>query len=159
MFKVKQCNAGSNHNPKKCLNYHDFKRDRRRPLGGYSSESCINMTKNGECPFGDECKRSHNRVEEFYHPEKYKVKFCSTYPDNIASCDYGEFCSFAHNKDEIMIDLLDEMKTDDDFYMFHFKTVWCPYTEKKHARDECVYAHNWQDFRRKPQQFPYSSEQ
>lgn len=37
-FKVKQCTAGANHNPKKCLNYHDFKRDRRRPMGTYSSE-------------------------------------------------------------------------------------------------------------------------
>lgn len=50
------------------------------------------------------------------------------------------------------------MEQDEDFYLFHFKTVWCPYT-KKHARDECVYAHNWQDFRRKPQLFPYSQEQ
>lgn len=58
-----------------------------------------------------------------------------------------------------MIDLIDDMDRDDDFYIFHFKTVWCPYTEKKHARDECVYAHNWQDFRRKPQKFPYSHEQ
>lgn len=159
LFKVKQCTAGSNHNPKKCLNYHDFKRDRRRPLGTYSSESCISMNKTGQCQFGDECKRAHNRVEEFYHPEKYKVKFWSTYPDNVASWEYGEFWSFAHSKDEIMIDLLDDMKYDDDFYMFHFKTVWCPYAEKKHARDEWVYAHNWQDFRRKPQKFPYSQEQ
>lgn len=48
MFKIKQCSAGSNHNPKKCLNYHDFKRDRRRPMGTYSSEQCITMSKTGE---------------------------------------------------------------------------------------------------------------
>lgn len=54
LFKVKQCNAGSNHNPKKCLNYHDYKRDRRRPLGSYSSEGCVNMAQNGECPYGDQ---------------------------------------------------------------------------------------------------------
>lgn len=91
VFKVKQCKAGSNHNPKKCMHYHDFKRDRRRPLGNYSSESCLSMSKTGDCIHGDECKRSHNRVEEFYHPEKYKVKFCSTYPDNTATCEYGEY--------------------------------------------------------------------
>ena len=83
LFKVKQCSAGTNHNPKKCLNFHDYKRDRRRPIGLYSSEACVNVAKGGECPYGDLCKRSHNRVEEFYHPEKYKVKFCSTYPNNI----------------------------------------------------------------------------
>jgi len=158
-FKVKQCTAGSNHNPKKCLNYHDYKRDRRRAIGSYSSETCIHTSKSGECQFGDSCVRSHNRVEEFYHPEKYKVKFCSTYPNDTESCEYGQFCSFAHHTDEITIDMIDDMDRDDDFYMFHFKTVWCPYTEKKHARDECVYAHNWQDFRRKPQKFPYSQEQ
>ena len=159
LFKVRQCTAGSNHNPKKCLNYHDSKRDRRRPIGGYSSEPCKNIGKGRECPFGDSCKRAHNRVEEFYHPEKYKVKFCSTYPHNTDSCEYGQFCSFVHQVEEMKIDLIDEMEKDEDFYMFHFKTVWCPYTEKKHARDEWVYAHNWQDFRRKPQLFPYSHEQ
>lgn len=159
LFKVKQCTAGTNHNPKKCLNYHDFKRDRRRPIGSYSSEACMNVAKGGEWPYGDSCQRSHNRVEEFYHPEKYKVKFCSTYPSNCEEWEYGQFWSFAHHVDEIMIDLIDDMEKDDDFYLFHFKTVWCPYTEKKHARDEWVYAHNWQDFRRKPQQFPYSHEQ
>lgn len=90
-FKIKQCSAGSNHNPKKCLNYHDYKRDRRRPMGTYSSEQCMNMTKGGDCPFGDTCPRAHNRVEEFYHPEKYKVKFCSTYPNDVDSCEYGQF--------------------------------------------------------------------
>ena len=84
-FKVKECTAGSNHNPKKCLNYHDYKRDRRRSMGTYSSESCISMSKTGECQFGDSCQRAHNRVEEFYHPEKYKVKFCSTYPHDTDS--------------------------------------------------------------------------
>lgn len=48
LFKVKQCTAGTNHNPKKCLNYHDFKRDRRRPIGSYSSEACVNVSKGGE---------------------------------------------------------------------------------------------------------------
>lgn len=83
-FKVNQCTAGTNHNPKKCLNYHDHKRDRRRPIGTYSSEPCKFAAK-GECKLGDACKRAHNRVEEFYHPEKYKVKFCNKYPDDLDS--------------------------------------------------------------------------
>ena len=62
---------------KKCIYYH--KQDRRRPLGTYSSVKC-QFTQEG-CPNGDHCHFSHNRVEEFYHPEKYKTKFCKNYPD------------------------------------------------------------------------------
>jgi hypothetical protein len=109
-------------------------------------------------------------VEEFYHPEKYKVKFCQSYPSKIESCDYGDMCAFAHSEEEVTVDLLHKFapaseeekktKTKDsaDFYMFHFKTVWCPYSDASHARDACVYAHNWQDFRRKPHIFEYERE-
>lgn len=43
--------------------------------------------------------------------------------------------------------------------MFHYKTIWCPYSEgdETHERTSCVYAHNWQDFRRKPHLIVYSS--
>jgi len=54
-------------------------------MGSYSSESCMIMAQTGECPAGDSCPRAHNRVEEFYHPEKYKVKYCSTYPNDVES--------------------------------------------------------------------------
>jgi hypothetical protein len=67
------------HNPKKCFFYHEAKKDRRRALGSYTSEICqyiISAQHGYECPLGDSCARAHNRVEEFYHPEKYKVKFC-----------------------------------------------------------------------------------
>lgn len=46
------------------------------------------------------------------------------------------------------------MKKDADFYMFYFKTEWCPFN-KDHNKAQCVYAHNWQDFRRKPNIFSY----
>lgn len=46
------------------------------------------------------------------------------------------------------------MKKDADFYMFYFKTEWCPFN-KEHNKAQCVYAHNWQDFRRKPNIFSY----
>ena len=39
--------------------------------------------------------------------------------------------------------MIDKFDKDIDFYMFHFKTVWCPYNEDDHKRDICVYAHNW----------------
>jgi len=99
---------------------------------------------------GDSCSRAHNRVEEFYHPEKYKVKFCQSYPGRVESCDYGDMCAFAHSEEEVTVDLLHKFgpsphdnQNSSDFYMFHFKTVWCPYSDAQHPRDACVYAHNW----------------
>lgn len=70
-------------------------------------------------------------------------------------------CAFAHSEDELSVDFLHKMEFDVDFYLFHFKTVWCPYNkdDKDHARDMCVYAHNWQDFRRKQHIFRYSEKQ
>lgn len=160
-FKTQPCKVACPHNPKKCFFYHEAKKDRRRPLGTYTSEICpyvINSATHYECQLGDSCSRSHNRVEEFYHPEKYKVKFCSSYPDKVESCDYGDMCAFAHSEEEVTVDLLDKFEKSTDFYIFHFKTVWCPYSDTNHPRDACVYAHNWQDFRRKPHIFDYEKE-
>jgi hypothetical protein len=150
-----------NHNHKKCPFYHDFKKERRRPLGFYQSEKCsfINEGRGGgDCPYGDNCDRAHNRVEEFYHPDKYKAKFCATFLNPMADCEYGEFCSFAHVEEELSVELIEKFLPDMDFYLFHFKSVWCPYKEDDHERDVCVYAHNWQDYRRKPQIFTYNKE-
>jgi hypothetical protein len=104
----------------------------------------------GTCSRGDDCPRAHNRVEDFYHPEKYKGKFCQKFPEKLDSCDYGDMCAFAHAEAELSVDVLDHLERDPDFYMFHFKTIWCPFSDKYHKREVCVYAHNWQDFRRKP---------
>jgi hypothetical protein len=40
--------------------------------------------------------------------------------------------------------------------MFHYKTVWCPYNLTRHNKSLCVYAHNWQDYRRKPDIYFYN---
>lgn len=157
-FKTTKCKIKKPHNPKRCPFYHEVKvRDHRRPGLLYTSELCPQiMTRNG-CPHKNACVRSHNRVEEFYHPEKYKSKFCSHYPDKVSSCEYGNMCAFAHSEAELSVPLLDKFEMDADFYMFHFKTVWCPISDKEHQRDQCVYAHNWQDFRRAPHVFDYSN--
>lgn len=114
--------------------HHDAKqKDRRRLPTGYSSEMCTNLGRGRkECPLGDACTRAHNRVEDFYHPERYKSKFCSSYPDAVAKCEYGDACAFAHSEQELSINLLDKMERDVDFYLFHFKTVWCPNSDKEH---------------------------
>jgi hypothetical protein len=73
-YKTEPCQNTSVHNMKSCFYYHDGKtNDRRRPLGTYTSSLC---SKSRSCPQGDSCPRSHNSAEDFYHPEKYKTKFC-----------------------------------------------------------------------------------
>lgn len=95
---------------------------------------------------------AHNRVERLYHCEKYKTKFCTKFPKQLVHCDYNEFCSFAHSMRDIKTRIIHFMQKDQDFYMFYFKTEWCPFN-KEHNKAQCDYAHNWQDFRRKPHLF------
>ena len=124
-------------------------RDRRRVNGNYGAEMCSYTIQKKKCPDEDHCTYAHNISEELYHHLKYKTKFCK----DANKCEYAEFCSYAHSEDDILIDLLHKMDMDADFYMFHFKTVWCPFSAQKDDHDnrgKCVYAHNMQDFRRRP---------
>lgn len=101
-----------------------------------------------KCPNGDKCTLAHNRVESVYHPEKYKGKYCTKTknPDkadcSTTRCEYGDYCSFAHSTKELKTRLIHNMKRDADFWMFYFKTEWCPFN-KEHNKAQCVYAHNW----------------
>jgi hypothetical protein len=151
-FKLNPCQIDVHHNQKHCINFHSEK-DRRRDPKSYSSEKCQFM--NG-CPYGENCPYSHNSVEKLYHNEKYKTKFCNDYDQINSSCNYGGFCSFAHSEIEISIELIHNMKQDEEFFVFFFKTVWCPFNFE-HNKALCLYAHNWQDFRRKPHLFEYTN--
>ena len=151
-FKINPCPLQIHHNQKHCINYHSEK-DRRRDPKSYSSEKC-KFFESKQCPNGNACLCSHNNVEKLYHPEKYKTKFCNDYFQS--SCSYGGFCSFAHSEKEIEIELIHNMKQDEEFFMFYFKTVWCPFNFE-HNKALCLYAHNWQDFRRKPHLFQYTN--
>jgi hypothetical protein len=53
--------------------------------------------------------------------------------------------------------MISGMERDANFYMYYFKTEWCP-QNGEHNKAQCVYAHNWQDFRRKPHLFDYDSQ-
>ena len=87
----------------------------------------MNWSKKKICALGDACTYAHNTVEKFYHPEMYKAKFCESYTNKSRVCEYGDFCAFAHNESEISITLIERFDRDADFYIFHFKTTWCPY--------------------------------
>lgn len=153
-FKILPCSIKMQHNHKQCQFFHYFK-DRKRPGEFYSSDYCEYIEKDMDCPLGDKCPKSHNRVEQLYRPGKYKARFCSFFPDKVSKCEYADFCSFAHSEQEISIDLIHLFEQDEDFFLFHYKTVMCPFNQNKHDKSLCVYAHNWQDFRRKPNEYYY----
>jgi len=46
------------------------------------------------------------------------------------ACEYHDFCSFAHTKDEILIPLIDPDNKDPNYIISIYKTVWCPYTQE-----------------------------
>jgi hypothetical protein len=155
LFKTKPCQQGTQHNHKHCPYYHNAK-DKKRVGFFYSADLCEYAEKDAQgCMHGDSCVKAHNRVEQLYRPEKYKTKFCTFYPANLDKCEYGNFCSFAHSETDIVIELIHNYEYDDDFYIFHFKTIWCPFNLTQHDKALCVYAHNWQDYRRKPNMHSY----
>lgn len=114
------------HDLSTCLYYHNAK-DRRRPHLNYEHVMCESW---GDCPNGDSCYYAHNKIEQLYHPSRYKSKFCEKFPDQLAECEYREFCSFAHSNHEIAIELIHEKVQNMDFMVNLYKTVWCPYTNE-----------------------------
>lgn len=159
-FKVFPCKDPTCKNSKKCLYFHSNS-DRRRSMINfkYVSELCPYMNDQGQCPYNENCKFSHNHFESLYHNTKYKRRFCIYYPDRIEECKYEEFCSYAHNEEEIKIDLLHNYNFDSDFFLFKYKTQFCPFSHIPHNRSNCIYAHNWQDLRRNPYDHPIEPHQ
>ena len=153
-FKIDPCRLEQSHQHKMCIFYHN-ENDRKRKGDFYSPDLCPHMENYKKCPKGDKCEKSHNRVEQLFRMEKYKKKFCQYYPEMVHNCSYGNFCCFAHSDEEIQIELIHTYKFDADFFIFHYKTNWCPFNLISHDKAECVYAHNWQDYRRKPNAFDY----
>lgn len=156
IFKVHKCTYKKKHNYKQCAFYHTQK-DRRRSLDQcvYRPEICPYHTQKKVCPHKDKCVYSHNKVEQAYHPEKYRNKFCVMYPSAIHKCEYNSYCSYAHSEEQVGIELISNYEQDYDFFIFHFKTLFCPFSHV-HDRAACVYAHNWQDYRRSPYKYKYS---
>lgn len=158
-FKVEKCELKSKHSDKQCYFYHSNK-DRRRNLMTtyYSCELCTNADKS--CINGDLCTKSHNQIEVLYHIDKFKTRFCCFYDESKSltkineECPYGSICSFVHSEAEIRIELIDKLPRNESFYLYSFKTILCPY-DSYHDKANCVYAHNYQDYRRNPLYFTY----
>lgn len=151
-FKTIKCTLKYQHLASECSCYHS-ELDRRRPLMCYSSKLCKYTSQT--CPLGEQCPNSHNRIEQLYHLEQFKTKYCLN--QRFGFCKYGSTCTFAHSESELAVPMLDKYELNNWFYVNLFKTVWCPFAEK-HNKAVCVYAHNWQDFRRRPNLFSYTNE-
>lgn len=98
--------------------------DQRRKNVKISTQLCKNVKKNvnGKLNCFKDCKFSHNNVEQLYSANKYKKRFCQFYPNKLSDCQYGQYCSFAHDHREVLIDLIHLYVKDIDFYIYHYKT-------------------------------------
>ena len=150
-FKTTACKIIGPHDYKQCNYYHSYKDRRRNPII-YASEKC-KYYETEYCPLGENCPKSHNTSEKFYTFEKYKTRMCGI-QFTRKKCNFERICCFAHTEEELTIFPIHHLPSDKMFYMFYFKTTWCPLAEN-HNRALCVYAHNWQDFRRRPHLFKY----
>lgn len=147
-YKISKCEIETkdgNHDNKTCVNYHN-KNDKRRSLLYiyYHIRPCKLLA---NC-VNKNCNLSNNKIEILYHNEFYKKKYCINYYQN-GNCEFGKFCSFAHSDSELRINVLHTMKFDYDFFIFRYKTEFCPLGNIVHNKNKCVYAHNFQDYRRK----------
>jgi len=48
------------------------------------------------------------------------------------------------------LESLQKTMDEDSFYMYRYKTAYCPQKNLKHDWAQCIYAHKLQDFRRAP---------
>ena len=106
------------------------------------------------CAKGDACEKCHNRIELLYHPQAFKHRFCSSWP-HVENCSRGDVCAFAHSRDEVAAPLFSPEEEagglSEDFFMFKFKTLWCP-LGVQHDWHRCLYAHT---YRQLPQPTPF----
>ena len=159
-FKTIECTVKTYHDHKQCPLYHSSKDRRRCPQKYvYEPDLCLMVAGGKICSNYEKCKFSHNTVEQFYHPKKYKTKLCAGLgPGSMTTkCIYGTFCSFAHSEDELRIKKLHQIEKTHDFFRYFYKTVYCPYNHN-HDKSSCEYAHNVQDYRRDPLTVAYNPE-
>lgn len=139
-YKTKKCEKKCEQ--KTCVFYHgdrDLKRQLREVA--YSKNKCPTNCTDPKCSF------ANNVIEQKYHPEAYKKKYCKDFV-MMGYCGYQDCCSLSHSDEELRIKPLHLMSIDLNFMYFFFKTVYCPFSWEKHNAFSCVYAHNWQDFKR-----------
>lgn len=92
-----------------------------------------------------------------YHPLSYKKRYCKKYLGLSKKCEFGEYCSLAHSESELTAKPIHNYEFDQDFFIFHYKTVFCPFFDC--VSKDCIYAHGWREYRRKPHLYNYEPSQ
>ena len=143
-YKTTPCPLTTPHNKRECNNYHSDSEKRRNPKKHFYNKIMCNKSPN--CP-NKNCQFSHSIIEQLYHPDNYKKKFCKSYFLGNP-CNFGVNCALAHSEEELEIRILHHLKIDNDFLLYLFKSEFCPFNKFCPDKFKCVYAHNWQDFKR-----------
>ncbi|CAD8185561.1 unnamed protein product [Paramecium pentaurelia] len=161
VFKIRPCQRQCEHNHKQCPYFHS-QDDLRRPGTYYKAELCSYKVEQKECPHGYSCSKAHNQYELLYQEDNYRKLFCPQ-PEK---CCFGMYCPYAHFEKDIKCELIHLYQHDQDYFMFHYKTIACPYTLFNHnlviynlIRSTCDYYHNENDKRRKVQDVNYQPQQ
>ena len=142
-FKVEAC--ASKCGRRECPYAHNPQELRRRLRATkYSKDLCP-----GEGCVASECSHARNAYESRYHPDNFRKKICQE--ALFGNCGLGRFCHSVHANEEAKFRPLHLLPLDRNFLFFSFKSEFCPYSWLPHHAFSCVYAHNWQDFKR-----PYS---
>lgn len=68
------------HDKNFCLFYHNQNDYRRPNFQAYDHIKCKKVGEEG-C-FDPNCPYSHNKIEQLYHPSRYKSKFCESHENS-----------------------------------------------------------------------------
>ena len=143
-YKTLPCKNLKIHKKRECPNYHSESEKRRNPKEFFYNKIICNNYQNCN---NKNCQFSHSIIEQLYHPENYKKKFCKSYFLGNP-CNFGVNCALAHSENELEIRILHHLEINDYFLLYLFKSEFCPFNKFCPDKFKCVYAHNWQDFKR-----------
>jgi len=106
-FRTNICSKSRCRNPSKCFDAHSKIMKRRVPklnkhgFFNYIPEVCEQWKTEKKCILGDKCLRSHGWLERIFHPLLFKTKICKSIHKNGICPEYGAYCAFAQNPNEI----------------------------------------------------------
>ena len=96
-------------------------------------------------------KGDNLRVHRIYPPP-----YDNSYPTMDT---YEDFAADESSSPESTSPVKEKSKHTDNFFMYRYKTAYCPNIANKHDWTLCIYAHRFTDYRRPPDHFVYSPEE
>jgi hypothetical protein len=100
-------------------------------------------------------KEDNQRVHRIYPPP-----YDGSYPTMSLGTEDSALDATASCKRDVKgVAKHETAQYDDRFYMYRYKTAYCPNIAVKHDWTLCIYAHRFTDYRRRPDQFQYYPEE